>query len=67
MQTQITSENGARLAGFTRELLAEGGDYSLHLLVTPEADLDGSFKAFDCDECEMLRVNGWLFIFEDVE
>jgi hypothetical protein len=60
------SDNTAILAGFTRELLAEGGAYSLHLFTRPDADLDGTFKAYDADECEFIRVNGWMFSFEPV-
>lgn len=59
------SDNTAILAGFTRELLAEGGPYSLHLFVTPDTDLDGTFKAYDADNCEWIKVNGWLFTFEE--
>lgn len=60
------SDNTAILAGYTRELLAEGGPYSLHLFVKPDADLDDAFKAYDADECEFIRVNGWMFTFEEV-
>lgn len=55
----ITSENGARLAGLTRAIECEGFACSLSLYVRPDADLDGTFKAFCRDECEMIRVNGW--------
>lgn len=55
------TDNIATFEGFTFELMAEGGDYLLHLLVKPDTDLDGSYKAWDCDEQEFLRVNGWLF------
>ena len=51
--------------GYTREITAESTEYTLMLLVQPEADLDGTFRAFDCDECEWLKVNGWLFSIEE--
>lgn len=61
------SDNGATLAGYTREYLAESGaGVSLHLLVKPGTDLDDTFRAFCTDEQEYIRVNGWLFTFEDI-
>ena len=64
--TEHPSDNGATLAGYTKELIAVGGGYDLHLLVKPDADLDGTFRAFCTDEQEYIRVNGWLFAFRDV-
>lgn len=61
------SDNTAILNGYTREIIADSGmDYMLHLFVKPDADLDGSFKAYDADECEWVRVSGWNFTIEDV-
>jgi len=67
MATTITTENGARLAGYTRPLFADSDFHSLSLYVRPDADLDGTFRAFCRDECEMLNVNGWHFDFSDNE
>jgi len=47
------------------EAMADLGPYSLHFSHAPEADLDGTFKAFCHDEQEMIRINGWLM--EDYE
>lgn len=55
----------AQAKGFTREVWAEGGDYTLNLLIKPDADIDGTFRAFDTEECEWLSVNGWLFAIEE--
>lgn len=65
----IDSTNAAVLAGYTEEILAYayGSDLDLHLLIKPGTDLDGAFKAFCADEQEMIRVNGWLFTFEQVQ
>lgn len=60
------SDNTAILAGFTRELIATGGEHELHLFTSPDADLDARFKAYDADACEWVNVNGWLFTFENV-
>lgn len=60
------SDNTAILAGFTRELLGDGGPHTLHLFVKPDTCLDDTFKAYDADNCEFITVNGWLFSFEDV-
>lgn len=63
----IGGDNAAILQGYTREVMAFGGGYDLHLFIKPDTDLDDAFKAYDADECEWIRVNGWLFSFEDVE
>ena len=55
----------AMAAGYTREITADGGPHTLFLLVEPDADLDGRYRAFDHDAQEWLWVNGWLFIHED--
>lgn len=61
--------NGAHLAGYTKELMAlsSNGQYDLHIMVKPDADLDGTFKAFCTAEMEYVRINGWNWTFEDVE
>jgi len=61
------TDNVAVLAGFTREVFATASEYDLHLLVKPDADLDGTFRAWDCDEQEWLSVNGWNFNINDVD
>lgn len=53
-------------AGYTREVQAEGGCFSLSLLVKTDADLDGTFRAFEVDTQEWLNVNGWNFTIEDL-
>ena len=55
----------AMAKGYTREIWAEGGEHALNLLIRPEAYTDGTFRAFDLDECEWLKVNGWNFSIED--
>lgn len=67
LATPITSENGARLWGYTKPIMAAYGTYELSLLVKPDADLDDRFEAFDRDECEMIRVKGWVAVIEDGE
>lgn len=59
------SDNTAILAGFTREVIAYGPSCDLHLFVRPSTDFDDTFKAYDADECEFIRVNGWLI--EEIE
>lgn len=57
----------ARAAGLTRLVHADsdGGLYSYELLVSPEADLDSTFLAFDLDAGELIAVNRWLYLIED--
>lgn len=51
----------AKQKGFTVALVAECYGATLNLLVRPNEDLDGQFKAFDRDNGEMLAVRGWMF------
>ena len=60
------SDNAAVLAGYTKEILLSSMEVNLFLLVKPETDLDSSFKAWDTDNQEWIRVNGWNFISEEV-
>jgi hypothetical protein len=59
------TQNQARSQGYTREVLAEGGAYSLELLIQEDADLD-AFPAYCLAEGKMLTINGWNFTFEDL-
>ncbi len=59
------SDNVAVLDGFTREVVAESDTMTLCLLVKPDTDFDDAFKAWDMDEQEFIRVNGWLFTVEE--
>jgi hypothetical protein len=61
------TDNIATLRGFTRYVLADSDAASLHLLIRPDTDLDSTFRAWDTDEQCWIKVNGWLFTFEDVE
>jgi len=49
---------------YTKEIYAYGGEYELHLMVAPDADLDGEFGAWCLDENEPLIVCGWMFQIE---
>lgn len=62
-------DNGAVLAGYTKEVIVSdaSGSIDMHLLIQPEADLDEQIKAWDCDECEFVILNAWLFEFDEVE
>lgn len=55
------SDNVAVLAGYTQEVTATCSEHELCLMVKPDTDFEGTFKAFDTDNQEMIRVNGWLF------
>lgn len=61
------TDNVAVLDGFTREVMAVSDGCDLHLLVKPETDFSDCFKAWDCDEQAFIRVNGWLFTYDDIE
>jgi hypothetical protein len=49
----------ARAKGYTKHVEMENDDRSLDLLVKPDADLNGRFKAFCLDELEWIAVAGW--------
>ncbi|AOI94095.1 hypothetical protein WS58_16395 [Burkholderia pseudomultivorans] len=61
----MTTEVQAREAGLTREVIASAFGQDLNLLISPDADLDREFVAFDLDALETVVVKGWLGIFED--
>lgn len=52
-------------ADYTRQVYATCSTYDLVIMVRPDADLDGTFTAWDEDEHEFIRVNGWLWTFEE--
>ncbi len=60
------SDNGAVLAGYTKELYLTSMEADLFVLVKPDADLDGIFKAWDTDNQQWIIVNGWTFTAEEV-
>jgi hypothetical protein len=62
---KISTAAEAIAAGFTRHVFASSSEYDFNLFVRPDADLDGTFEAYDDDGGEMLRVNGWLFTIEE--
>jgi hypothetical protein len=41
----------------------DGLGNSLNLLVKPNTDMDGTFRAWDIDEKEFIAVNGWNYSF----
>jgi len=51
--------------GYTKELFASCAGYDLRISVQPDADLDGTFSAWDNDMEEMIRINGWMWTFEE--
>jgi hypothetical protein len=55
------TDNVAILDGYTKEVYMEGGGFDLNLLVKPDTDLDGPFKAWDMGEQAYIKVNGWNF------
>lgn len=57
-------DNIAILDGYMEEVHATGGGHELFLLIKPGTDLDGSFRAWDMDAQEYIKVYGWLFEFD---
>jgi len=58
------SDNIAVLDGYTEGYLASCSEADLFILVKPHTDMDSNFKAWDTDNQEYVRINGWLWNFE---
>jgi len=50
-----------KLKEYTKQVTCDSTDYQLDLLVKPDTDFNGIFKAWDIDCQEFIAVNGWLF------
>ena len=65
------TDNIAVLQGFTIAVEAHNirgvESYELFLLVKPDTDYDDTFRAWDTDAQEFIRVNGWLFIVHETD
>ena len=62
------TDNVAVLKGYTVEIEAENGQgLVLNLLVKPGTDYDDVFRAWDMNEQEFIRVNGWLFAIDEAD
>ena len=55
------TDNVAFLDGYTLEVEATCPEHELYLLVKPGTDFDDAFRAWDTDNQEFIRVNGWLY------
>lgn len=62
---RICTVETALADGFTREVFATSDQYDHYLLIKPDADLDSRFLCYDTDQHEWIRINGWLYAFED--
>ncbi len=61
------TDNIAVLEGFVEEIEGEYNGTQLNLLIKPDTDVDGRFKAWDMNMQEFIFVNGWLTVFEAVK
>ena len=64
--TVLSGEMVAILNDFTRQVVADNGEFTLILLVKPDTDFDSAFDAWDIDDQEWLTVNGWFFEVTDL-
>ena len=61
----LPSDGSAVLDGYTQEVHAFAGEgLELYLLVQPNTDFDGHFRAWDMDAQEYITVTGWMFTVE---
>lgn len=61
------TDNVAILDGYTELYFLASDNVELVVLVKPGTDLTDSFKAWDTDMQEYIRVNGWLFTSEKLK
>lgn len=61
-----TCDNDCTRMGWKQYFLSSMYGHELDVSVPPDTDLDDSFIAFDHDEQELIRVNGWLFAAVEV-
>jgi hypothetical protein len=67
MPTMQEIEDSAKRAGYTKRVLAFSDGTDLDGWVKPDADLNGTVLMIDAFDATLLKVNGWLFDFEDAE
>ena len=60
------TDNVAVLQGYTTELACSNWSLDLNVLVRPDTDTDGEFKAWCMDEQEFIKVSGWLFTIVEI-
>lgn len=61
-----TCDNDCTNMGWT-EFLGYSDRDDIHISVAPNQDMTDVLTAFCHDDQEMIRVNGWMFIFEKIE
>lgn len=64
--TKPTCDNDCTRMGWV-EYEVSDGMVDLHVSVAPDADLDGTVRAFWHDMQEMVTLRGWLAIWERIE
>jgi hypothetical protein len=57
----MTMDNLLLLDEYTVSVTASNAEYDLFLLVKPDAELDATFVAYDCDAEQFVTVHGDLF------
>lgn len=62
---KICTVAAALADGYTREVFATSDDYDHFLLVKPDVEFDSRFLAYDTDQHEWIKINGWLYSFEE--
>ena len=61
----LPSDGSAVRDGYTQEVHAFASEgLELYLLVQPNTDFDGHFRAWDMDAQEFITVTGWMFNIE---
>ena len=56
-------DNTAVLEGYTKEIVGHGIARDIFLLIKPNTDLDGDFRAYDTDKQDFVMVHGYQWNF----
>jgi len=53
--------------GYTEPFIADCTEYNLEIMVRPETDMQDTFKAYDLTCDRFVKLNGWLWDFQEID
>ena len=53
--------------GYTEPFIADCAAYNLEIMVRPNEDMEGTFRAYDLTCDQFVKINGWLWTFEEID
>jgi hypothetical protein len=64
---QPGTDNEAVMSGYTKPVMAVCDQHEFACLIKPDSDIDNVVKVFNTDDQEWIKLNGWLWTFEEME